>query len=75
MLPVLSLLKTRALGVLLEKDLTVPDTYPLSLNALTAGCNQKYNRYRVLSATETEVNAAIDRLQPLMLVIDRAARA
>nr|MCU0775823.1 YceH family protein [Ideonella sp.] len=35
----LSLLEARVLGVLVEKAITVPDTYPLSLNALTAGCN------------------------------------
>ena len=37
----LSLLEARVLGVLVEKSLTVPDSYPLSLNALTLGCNQK----------------------------------
>jgi uncharacterized protein YceH (UPF0502 family) len=56
--------------VLVEKELTVPDTYPLSLNALTAGCNQKNNRDPVLQATEAEVQAAVDRLKPLMLVIE-----
>jgi uncharacterized protein YceH (UPF0502 family) len=66
----LSLLEARVLGVLVEKELTVPDTYPLSLNALTAGCNQKNNRDPVLQATETEVQAAVDRLKPLMLVIE-----
>jgi uncharacterized protein YceH (UPF0502 family) len=40
----LSLLETRVLGVLVEKSLTVPDSYPLSLNALTLGCNQKTAR-------------------------------
>ena len=66
----LSLLEARVLGVLVEKELTVPDTYPLSLNALTAGCNQKNNRDPVLQATESDVQAAIDRLKPLMLVIE-----
>lgn len=70
MIPVLSLLETRVLGVLVEKELTVPDIYPLSLNALTAGCNQKNNREPVLAANETEVQAAIDRLKPLSLVIE-----
>ena len=39
-LPALSLLETRVLGVLVEKQHTVPDAYPLTLNALLAGCNQ-----------------------------------
>jgi uncharacterized protein YceH (UPF0502 family) len=69
-LPMLSLLETRVLGVLVEKEHTVPDIYPLSLNALTAGCNQKNNRDPVLSATEAEVQAAIDRLKPLSFVIE-----
>jgi uncharacterized protein YceH (UPF0502 family) len=69
-LPTLSLLETRVLGVLVEKEHTVPDIYPLSLNALTAGCNQKNNRDPVLSATEAEVQAAIDRLKPLSFVIE-----
>ena len=68
--PQLSLLEARILGVLLEKELTVPDIHPLSLNALTAGCNQKNNRNPVLSASEADVQAAIDRLRPLSLVIE-----
>ena len=43
-LPMLSLLETRVLGTLVEKQRTVPDTYPLSVNALVAGCNQKTSR-------------------------------
>jgi uncharacterized protein YceH (UPF0502 family) len=70
MIPALTLLETRVLGVLVEKEVTVPDTYPLSLNALTAGCNQKNNRDPVITATETEVQAAVDRLRPLSLVIE-----
>lgn len=69
-LPLLSLLETRVLGVLVEKERTVPDIYPLSLNALTSGCNQKNNRDPVLAASETDVQAAIDRLKPLSLVIE-----
>jgi len=69
-LPLLSLAETRALGVLVEKEHTVPDIYPLSLNALTAGCNQKNNRDPLLSLSEGEVQAAIDRLRPLSLVIE-----
>lgn len=70
MLPVLSLLETRVLGVLAEKERTVPDTYPLSLNALIAGCNQKTSRDPVINATETEVQAAIDSLKAMTLVIE-----
>ena len=42
--PSLSLLEARIVGTLIEKQRTVPDTYPLSLNALAAGCNQKTSR-------------------------------
>lgn len=70
MLRVLSLLETRALGVLAEKERTVPDTYPLTLNALIAGCNQKTSRDPVINATETEVQAAIDSLKAMNLVIE-----
>ena len=68
--PILSLLETRVLGVLVEKQHTVPDTYPLSLNALVAGCNQKSSRDPVMNATEAEVQAAIDRLKGLSLVME-----
>ena len=69
-LPVLSLLETRVLGVLCEKQHTVPDTYPLSLNALVAGCNQKTSRHPIIDASEAEVQAAIDSLRGPALVIE-----
>ena len=69
-LPVLSLLETRVLGVLVEKERTVPDTYPLTLNALTAGCNQKSSRHPVLNAGDDEVQGAIDRLKSLSLLME-----
>lgn len=69
-LPTLSLLETRVLGVLVEKERTVPETYPLSLNALTAGCNQKTSRDPVLNAGEAEVQAAVDHLKTLTLVVE-----
>jgi hypothetical protein len=69
-LPVLSLLETRVLGVLCEKQHTVPDTYPLSLNALVAGCNQKTSRHPVIEATEAEVSTAIDSLKGPVLVVE-----
>ena len=46
--------EARILGVLVEKQATVPDTYPLSLNALTAGCNQKTAREPVMNVTDAE---------------------
>jgi uncharacterized protein YceH (UPF0502 family) len=69
-LPALSLLETRVLGVLVEKRRTVPDTYPLTLLALTAGCNQKTSRDPIIDATEAEVKVAIDRLKGLSLVVE-----
>lgn len=68
--PVLSLLETRVLGVLIEKQHTVPDSYPLSLVALTSGCNQKSSRDPVIDVAETEVQAAIDSLKHALLVIE-----
>src|SRR6201997_1406246 len=69
-LPLLSLLEARVLGVLVEKERTVADTYPLSLNALVAGCNQKSNRDPVIEASEAEVQAAVDALKARTLVIE-----
>lgn len=69
-LPELSLLETRVLGVLVEKQRTVPDTYPLTLNALVAGCNQKTSRDPVMSLTEAEVRATVDRLRSPSLVVE-----
>lgn len=68
--PLLSLLETRVLGVLFEKQHTVPDTYPLSLVALTAGCNQKSSRDPVIEASESEVQAAVDGLRHALFVIE-----
>jgi len=66
----LSLLETRVLGVLVEKQHTVPDTYPLTLNALVSGCNQKSSRDPVIEASEAEVQGAVDRLKSLALVME-----
>jgi uncharacterized protein len=66
----LSLLEARVLGVLIEKAHTVPDSYPLSLNSLTLGCNQKTARDPVLSALEAEVQDAVDALKALHLVFE-----
>lgn len=69
-LPALSLLETRVLGVLVEKQHTVPDTYPLTLNALVSGCNQKTSRHPIIEAAEAEVQAALDHLKTLSLVVE-----
>lgn len=69
-LPELSLLETRVLGVLSEKQKTVPDTYPLSLNALVSGCNQKTSRDPVMEVSEAEVAEALINLKQLKLVTD-----
>ena len=52
---VLTPLEARVLGVLIEKERTVPDTYPMSVNALAAGCNQKTSRAPLMSVTDGEV--------------------
>ena len=70
MVTVLSLLETRVLGVLIEKERTVPDTYPLTLNALVTGCNQKTSRDPIISASESEVQATVDSLKSMSLVIE-----
>ena len=70
MISALSLLETRVLGVLIEKERTVPDSYPLTLNALLAGCNQKSSRDPIISASESEVQAALDSLKGMSLVIE-----
>jgi uncharacterized protein YceH (UPF0502 family) len=63
-------LEARVLGVLVEKQATVPDTYPLSLNALVAGCNQKTARDPVMDASDADVLEAIDGLKQLALVVE-----
>jgi uncharacterized protein YceH (UPF0502 family) len=68
--PILSPLEARVLGVLVEKQRTVPDTYPLSLNAIVSGCNQKTSREPVMSAGDADVQAAIDALKALSLVVE-----
>ena len=69
-LPALSLLETRVLGVLIEKQHTVPDAYPLTLNSLVAGCNQKSSRDPVLDAGDADVQAAVDHLRTLSLIVE-----
>lgn len=59
----LSPIETRVLGALIEKDITTPDYYPLSLNALVNACNQKNNRDPVMSLEESSVADALAMLQ------------
>lgn len=66
----LSLIDIRVLGVLIEKQRTVPDTYPLSVNTLLAGCNQKTSRDPVMDLSEADVSSALDKLRGLSLVIE-----
>jgi uncharacterized protein len=60
---ILNHLETRVLGSLIEKDVTTPDYYPLSLNALVNACNQKNNRDPVMNLDEETVRQALDTLQ------------
>jgi uncharacterized protein YceH (UPF0502 family) len=66
-------IEARALGSLIEKELSIPDYYPLSLNALLNACNQKSNRDPVLDCDEETVQAAIDGLIRKGLVWESAA--
>jgi uncharacterized protein len=66
----LSLLETRVLGTLYEKQHTVPDSYPLTLNSLVSGCNQKTSRSPVMEVSEAEVQAALDSLKGANLVME-----
>jgi len=68
--PTLSLLETRVLGTLVEKQHTVADSYPLTLNSLVSGCNQKSSRMPVMEVTEAEVQVALDSLRSANLVIE-----
>src|SRR5438067_5017494 len=66
--PVLSVLERRVLGVLIEKQKTTPDAYPLSLNALITGCNQKSNRDPVTNLDDFEIEEALGAVQKKGLV-------
>ena len=61
-------IEARVLGTLMEKARTVPDSYPLSLNSLLLGCNQKSSRDPVMELTEADIASAIERLKELNLV-------
>ncbi len=64
----LSALEARVLAVLVEKASTVPDSYPMSLNSLTLGVNQKTARDPVMNASESDVAAVLDELKGMSLV-------
>ena len=66
--PLLSETETRILGALVEKQITTPEYYPLTLNALTAACNQKNNRHPVTSYAENDVSVAVETLREKNLV-------
>ena len=74
----LSPLEARVLGTLMEKARTVPDSYPLTLNSVLAGCNQKTSREPLMQIAEAQAQEALDALRALSLVIEssggRAAR-
>jgi uncharacterized protein YceH (UPF0502 family) len=65
--------EARVIGCLLEKEITTPDQYPLSLNALTNACNQKTNRDPVLELSEAVVQQAVDTLMKKYMVSDKSA--
>ncbi|MEA3197874.1 MAG: uncharacterized protein QOF32_1926 [Gammaproteobacteria bacterium] len=65
--------EARLIGCLLEKEITTPDQYPLSLNALTNACNQKTNREPVLELSEAVVQQAVDSLMKKYMVSDKSA--
>jgi uncharacterized protein YceH (UPF0502 family) len=65
--------EARVIGCLIEKEITTPDQYPLSLNALTNACNQKTNRDPVLELSEAEVQKSVDSLMKKYMVSDKSA--
>jgi uncharacterized protein YceH (UPF0502 family) len=65
--------EARVIGCLIEKEITTPDQYPLSLNALTNACNQKTNREPVLDLSEAEVQQSVYSLMKKYMVSDKSA--
>jgi len=68
----LNALEARVLGCMMEKEVTTPDQYPLSLNALCNAVNQKSNRDPVLSLSESEVQDVVDQLLKKHLLTDKS---
>ncbi|MBA6378798.1 MULTISPECIES: YceH family protein [unclassified Colwellia] len=70
----LSANQCRIIGVMLEKEITTPEQYPLSLNGITLGCNQKSNREPVTNFSESDVQNLVDELVEMnQLMVDRKA--
>ncbi|MBS1191027.1 MAG: hypothetical protein H6R10_2819 [Rhodocyclaceae bacterium] len=72
--PSLNAVEARILGVLIEKEKTTPDVYPLTVNGLTAGCNQKTSREPVMNLSEAEVQAGLEALRSRFLVLETSGR-
>lgn len=72
MKPSLSLHEARVIGCLIEKEITTPEQYPLSLNALTNACNQNSNRDPVLALDEATVQQTVDGLIKRHLVMEKS---
>ncbi|GIU11088.1 YceH family protein [Shewanella glacialipiscicola] len=68
----LTLHEARVIGCLLEKEITTPEQYPLSLNSLTLACNQKTSREPVLELSETQVQIALDSLTKKRLLSEQS---
>jgi uncharacterized protein YceH (UPF0502 family) len=68
-LPALSAVQARVLGTLMEKARTVPDSYPLTLNSLVLGCNQKSSRFPSMDLTEADVFSALSAMK---LIVNEA---
>ena len=66
----LSPTEARVLATLMEKARTVPDSYPLTLNALSSGCNQKTSREPVMQLSDADILATLDQLRDRHLVIE-----
>lgn len=72
MLVTLTQLQARIIGVLLEKEVTTPEQYPLSLNSITTACNQKSNREPVMELTELEVQNTLDELHAKNMIFEQS---
>ena len=59
---VLDAIEARVIGTMIEKRITVPDSYPLTINTLVNGCNQSNNRAPVTALSESEVTSAVERV-------------
>ena len=68
----LTAIEARVIGCLIEKAITTPDQYPLSINALTNACNQKSNRDPILDLNERTVQETVDALAKKHLVMERS---